>query len=101
RGTPAPSFRSQTMRPPPPARTALAKKTAAVAVRAMEGDMKVLTESELLRLNRLELLALLRQTANELAAAPERLPDRKNALITLRRINGVLARNSAPPYTSI
>ena len=37
-------------------------------------------------MTRLELLALLRQAASELPAAPERSHDRANALINLRKI---------------
>jgi hypothetical protein len=56
----------------------------------MEETMRVLTKSELLRMTRLELLALLRQAANELVAAPERSPDRANAIANLRKINRAL-----------
>ena len=55
--------------------------------------MRVLTKTELMRMTRLELLALLRQAANELVAAPERSPDRANALVNVRNINCVLARH--------
>ena len=54
--------------------------------------MRVLTKTELMRMTRLELLALLRQAANALVAAPELSPDRANALINLRKINGALVR---------
>jgi len=60
--------------------------------------MRVLTKTELSRMTRLELLALLRQAANELVAAPECSPDRENALANLRNINRILARSDlAPP----
>jgi hypothetical protein len=63
----------------------------------MKEKMRVFTESELLRLTRLELLALLRQTANALANAPELSPDRENACINLRRISRALARRDPAP----
>jgi hypothetical protein len=63
----------------------------------MEEIMRVLTKTELLRMTHLELLALLRQAANELVAAPERSPDRANALINLRKINHALARRDHAP----
>ena len=58
----------------------------------MEEIMRVLTKSELMRMTRLELLALLRNTVNALLAAPEGSLDRVNALINLGRINRALAR---------
>jgi hypothetical protein len=58
----------------------------------MEENMRVLTKTELMRMTRLELLALLREAASELVAAPECSPDRDNALINLRKINSALAR---------
>jgi hypothetical protein len=63
----------------------------------MEENMRVLTKSELMRMTRLELLALLRQAATELTASPERSPDRANALINLRNINRMLARRDTAP----
>lgn len=59
--------------------------------------MRVLTKSELMRMTHLELLALLREAANELVAAPELSPDRANALINLHNIRRVLARHEAAP----
>ncbi|MCC6889087.1 MAG: hypothetical protein IT536_11190 [Hyphomicrobiales bacterium] len=53
--------------------------------------MRVLTKSELARMTRLELLALLRQAANALGTAPEHSPDRETALINLRKIQRALA----------
>ena len=52
--------------------------------------MRVLTKSELARMTRLELLALLRQVANELVSAPETSPERENALANLHKINRAL-----------
>jgi hypothetical protein len=57
--------------------------------------MRVLTKSELMRMTRLELLALLRQAANALVAARECSPDRENALTNLRSINRALAWRDA------
>jgi hypothetical protein len=64
----------------------------------MEKNMRVLTKIELMRMTRLELLTLLRETANALVTSPEGSPDRANALINLRNIRRVLARRDlAPP----
>jgi hypothetical protein len=54
--------------------------------------MRVLTKSELLRMTRLELLALLRQAANELLTTRECSPERENALRNVRNVQRVLAR---------
>jgi hypothetical protein len=63
----------------------------------MEGKMRVLTKSELLRMTRLELLALLRQAASELVTAPANSPGRDNVLANLQKINRALARNDPMP----
>lgn len=60
--------------------------------------MRVLTKIKLMRMTRLELLALLRETATALVALPELSSDRANALINQRNIRRVLARRDlAPP----
>jgi hypothetical protein len=52
--------------------------------------MRVLTQSELARMTRLELLAVLRQAANELLTTPQRSPERENALANLRKVSRAL-----------
>ena len=76
----------------------LRKKAAAVAVGPMEEKMRVLTKSELLRMTRLELLALLRQAASEMVAAPEYSPERENALANIRNIRLTLMRRALAPH---
>jgi hypothetical protein len=58
----------------------------------MEETMRVLTLTELMRLTRIELCALLTRITNELPDLPEGSAERDNALTTLRNIRFVLAR---------
>jgi hypothetical protein len=58
----------------------------------MEETMRVLTLTELMRLTRIELCALLTRITNELPDLPEGSPEHDNALTTLRNIRFVLAR---------
>jgi hypothetical protein len=58
----------------------------------MEETMRVLTLTELMRLTRIELCALLTRITNELPDCPEGSPERDNALTNLRNIRFVLAR---------
>lgn len=59
--------------------------------------MRVLTKTELMRMTRLELLALLRQAANELVTERECSPERANALTNLCKIRWVLTRRDFSP----
>ena len=54
--------------------------------------MRVLTLTELMRLTRIELCALLTRITNELPDFPEGSAERDNELTTLRNIRFVLAR---------
>jgi hypothetical protein len=58
----------------------------------MEETMRVLTLTELMRLTRIELCALLTRITNELPDLPEGSAECDNALTTLRNIHFVLAR---------
>jgi len=59
--------------------------------------MQVLTITELMRLTRTELCALLTRITNELPKFPEGSAERANAHITLRKIRFVLARRDFSP----
>ena len=59
--------------------------------------MRVLTITELMRLTRTELCALLSRITNELPDFPEGSPDRDNALTNLRNIRWALARRDFSP----
>ena len=59
--------------------------------------MRVLTITELMRLTRTELCALLTRIANELPGFPEGSAERANAHINLRNIRFVLARRNPSP----
>jgi hypothetical protein len=63
----------------------------------MEETMRVLTITELMRLTRTELCALLTRITNELPAFPEGSVERANALTTLRNIRFVLVRRTPSP----
>jgi hypothetical protein len=84
------SFRSQAMRPPPPALTASARRPRLTWPKAMEATMRVLTILELMRLTRTELTCLLIRITNMLPNLCEGSPERQNALIMLRNIRWVL-----------
>jgi hypothetical protein len=68
-----------------------------VAVRTMEEKMRVISQSELLRLSRLELTALLRKIASELPALPEGSHELRIAHYNLYNIRLVLARPDFRP----
>ena len=59
--------------------------------------MRVLTLTELMRLTRIELCALLTRITNELPDYPEGSPERDNALTNLRNIRAALARRDFSP----
>ena len=59
--------------------------------------MRVLTLTELMRLTRIELCALLTRITNELPDFPEGSAERDNALTNLRNIRWVLARRDFSP----
>lgn len=59
--------------------------------------MRVLTITELMRLTRTELCALLTRITNQLPDFPEGSAERDNALTTLRNIRFVLARRDYSP----
>ena len=59
--------------------------------------MRVLTITELMHLTRIELCDLVNRITNELPTFPEGSPERTNALITLRNIRYVLARQDFSP----
>jgi hypothetical protein len=63
----------------------------------MEETMRVLTLTELMRLTRIELCALLARITNELTAFPEGSTERETAHINLRNIRAVLARRDFSP----
>jgi hypothetical protein len=63
----------------------------------MVETMRVLTLTELMRLTRIELCALLTRITNDLPAFPEGSVERANALQTLRNIRFVLARRYPSP----
>jgi hypothetical protein len=63
----------------------------------MEETMRVLTITELMRLTRTELCALLTRITNELPALPEGTVERANAHVNLRNIRSVLARRDPAP----
>ena len=54
--------------------------------------MRVLTLTELMRLTRIELCALLARITSDLTTFPEDSPEREAAHINLRNIRAVLAR---------
>lgn len=68
-----------------------------VAARTMEEKMRVLSQSELLRLSRAELMVILRRIASELTALPEGSIELHNAHINLRNIRAALARPDFRP----
>jgi hypothetical protein len=59
--------------------------------------MRVLTITELMRLTRTELCALLTRITNELPALPERSVERANAHINLRNIRRLMLRRDPSP----
>jgi hypothetical protein len=63
----------------------------------MEETVRVLTITELMRLTRTELCALLTRIMNELPVFPEGSVERANAHITLRNIRFVLGRRDLAP----
>jgi hypothetical protein len=63
----------------------------------MEETMRVLTLTDLMRLTRIELCALLRRITNELTEFPEGSVERANAHINLGNIRRVLARRDFSP----
>jgi hypothetical protein len=63
----------------------------------MEDTMRVLTLTELMRLTRIELCALLARITNLLPDFPEGSAEREAAHINLRNIRWVLARRDFSP----
>ncbi|MHB0790080.1 hypothetical protein [Bradyrhizobium sp. 5.13L] len=63
----------------------------------MEEKMQVLTQTELMRLTRIELYALAARITTELATLPDGSPERETVLTTLRNIRFVLARRDLSP----
>jgi hypothetical protein len=63
----------------------------------MEETMRVLTITELMRLTRTELCALLTRITNELPALPEGSDERANAHINLRNIRRLIVRRDPSP----
>jgi hypothetical protein len=63
----------------------------------MEETMRVLTLTDLMRLTRIELCALLTRITNELPELPEGSVERANAHINLGNIRRVLARRDFSP----
>src|SRR6266849_1079459 len=77
------SFRSQAMHPPPPSLGPPPEGRDWRGRKTMEETMRVLTLTELMRLTRTELCALLTRITNDLADLPEGSVERANALLTL------------------
>jgi hypothetical protein len=63
----------------------------------MEETMRVLTITELMRLTRTELCALLTRITNELPDLPEGSVERANAHINLRNIRRLMVRRDPSP----
>jgi hypothetical protein len=63
----------------------------------MEEKMRVLTLTELMRLTRTELCALLARIISELATLPEGSAERANALVNFVNIRTALARRDFSP----
>jgi hypothetical protein len=63
----------------------------------MEETMRVLAISELMRLTRTELCALLTRITNELPDFPESSAERANAHVNVRNIRYVLSRRDLKP----
>jgi hypothetical protein len=63
----------------------------------MEEKMRVLTLTELMRLTRVELCALLARITNDLTIFPQGSAEREAAFINLRNIRAVLARRDFSP----
>jgi hypothetical protein len=72
-------------------------KAAAVAAGTMEEKMRVISQSELLRLTRTELMVLLRKIACELPNLPEGSIELRNAHANLLNIRRALAANAPSP----
>jgi hypothetical protein len=68
-----------------------------VAVRTMEEKMRLISQSELLRLSRLELTTLLRKIVSELSALPEGSNELRIAHYNLYNIRLALARPEFRP----
>ena len=73
------------------------KKAAAVAAGTMEEKMRVVSQSELLRLSRAELSVLLHQIVCELPHLPENSPKLRAAHFNLQCIRAALARPEFRP----
>jgi hypothetical protein len=91
------SFWSQAMHPPPPSLGPPPEGRDWRGRKTMEETMRVPTLTELMRLTRTELCALLTRITNELPDFPEGSPERDNALTTLRNIRWALARRDYSP----
>lgn len=67
-------------------------KAAMVAAESKEENMRILTQGELTRFTRIELMALLRRVAGEPPGLPESSIELRNAHANLRNIRIALAR---------
>jgi hypothetical protein len=76
---------------------AVRKKVAMVAAEPMEEKMRVLSQSELLRLSRQELSVLLRRIASDLPNLKEGSVELRNAHTNLQNIRRALTRPDFRP----
>jgi hypothetical protein len=91
------SFRSQAMHPPPPSLGPPPEGRDWRGRKTMKETMRVLTITELMRLTRTELCALLTRITNDLPALPEGSVERVNAHVNVRNIRYVLSRRDLKP----
>ena len=82
---------------PPSQAQGLRQKAAIGAVETMEETMQVLSITELMRLTRTELCALVARITSDLPGCPEGSIERATALINLANIRRVLARRTPAP----
>jgi hypothetical protein len=92
---PSSLFRSQAMQPPSKTQR-LRQKAAIGAVETMEETMRVLTQTELMRLTRIELFALVARMTTALSEFPEGSYEHATAYINLSNIRRELARQRGP-----
>lgn len=78
-------------------RRAVLKKAAAVAAGTMEEKMRALSNFELQRLSRNELMVIQRRIFSELTSLPEGLVELRNAHFNLHNIRRALARPDFRP----
>jgi hypothetical protein len=91
------SFQPQAVQPAAEGAGPSSQKAAMVAAGTMEEKMRVLSQSELLRLSRIELTTLLRKIASELPALPEGSHELRTAHYNLYNIRLILARPEYRP----